>query len=60
MNVTSGYIWAKCDGKASIEEIGDLVVKHFDVDPAVARDDVRSAVAKLRKLGLLASAEGKI
>jgi hypothetical protein len=53
LNRTASYIWSRCDGKATVQEIVRQLAESFDVDLKTAMRDVMAAVWQLRKLNLL-------
>ena len=57
LNVTASFVWDRCDGRSTVEDIAGGMAERFDVDPAVARNDVTTVVRQLRDLNLLDSDE---
>lgn len=53
LNPTASFIWKRCDGKTSVQQIVNTLTEMFDVEFDVACRDVTEAIAKLRKLDLL-------
>ena len=53
LNSTASFIWKRCDGKTTIQQIVNALIDNFDVELEVARRDVTEVVAKLRSLNLL-------
>jgi len=53
LNTTATFIWRQLDGATSISAIATRLAERFDVDDAVAADDVAAIVDKLRELNLL-------
>ena len=47
LNETGAFIWDLIDGKRSIEEIAEELVKEFDVDSPTASIDVNELVKEL-------------
>lgn len=47
LNETGAFIWDLIDGKRSIEEIAEELVKEFDVDSPTATKDVNELVEDL-------------
>ena len=52
-NLTASFIWDRCDGWSTVDEIAALVAARFDVDRGVARVDVAAVVRQLLDLNLL-------
>jgi hypothetical protein len=52
-NRTASFIWDRCDGRSTVEDIAAGMAQSFDVDPSVARNDVTIVVRQLRDLNLL-------
>jgi hypothetical protein len=52
-NSTASFIWDRCDGRSTIEDIAAGMAQSFDVDPVIARNDVTMVVRQLRDLNLL-------
>jgi hypothetical protein len=53
LNSTARFIWQRCDGKQSAEEIADLLANEFAVESRVALKDVIETLGKLQALNLL-------
>ncbi len=53
LNSTARFIWQRCDGKQSAEEIADLLASEFAVELRVALKDVIETLGKLQALNLL-------
>ncbi len=53
LNHTAGFIWERCDGRCTLEEIATRLVETFDVDFNTAVDDVRKIVEQLEERKLL-------
>ncbi len=53
LNSTARFIWQRCDGKQSAEEIADLLASEFAVELRVALKDVIETLGKLQTLNLL-------
>jgi len=47
INEVGSLIWENLDGKKPAEELINLVVKHFDVTEAVARQDYQKFIDQL-------------
>jgi Coenzyme PQQ synthesis protein D (PqqD) len=54
-NVTAGFVWQRCDGRHTVEEMASELVAAYDVDLETARKAVDTALGQLDSLGLLAS-----
>jgi len=52
LNQTAAIVLSLCDGKRSIDEIGELIQGQFGLDET-PRDDVSETVKKLEAEGLL-------
>ena len=52
LNSTARFIWQRCDGKQSAEEIADLLASEFAVELRVALKDVIETLGKLQTLNL--------
>ena len=52
LNTTAAAVWAAIDGTATVAEIAALLADLYETDPAAVRDDVKSAVQRLRELRL--------
>jgi hypothetical protein len=53
LNCTASFVWGRCDGKTSVDEIVALMAAQFDVDEKVARNDVVDVIRRLGELKLL-------
>jgi hypothetical protein len=53
LNKTSAFIWERCDGGTSIDEIASQLCDHFDVSLAEAKVDIRRIVAELSRAGIM-------
>lgn len=47
------FVWESLDGRLSVEEICDRVVKDFDVGADSARSDINRFIAELKDAGLV-------
>ena len=57
LNGTMAFIWRRCDGQQSIDEMIDVMEAEFDgVDRTAAAVDLDRAVVELKNLGLLIDA----
>ena len=54
LNETALLIWEHCDGEHSLDDLADVLVRRFALDPDEARADVRDLVERLEMAGLLA------
>lgn len=53
MNATAGFIWERCDGTASVEDIVASVATEFGQSQDAVRGDVEAIVSKLVELDLV-------
>jgi len=53
LNQTASYIWDRCDGRSTIEEIAGQLAESFAVDPKAAARDAVATVRQLQRLNLL-------
>jgi hypothetical protein len=53
LNYTASFIWRRCDGRHSTDDIIREFTECFGVAPDVARDAVVASVRQLDALGLL-------
>jgi hypothetical protein len=53
LNRTASFVWGRCDGKTSVDEIVALVTAEFEVHEKVARNDVVDVIRRLCELKLL-------
>ncbi len=53
LNPTASYIWAQCDGSASVVEIAYRLTQRFDVDERVAEKDVSKVIHQLLERRLI-------
>ena len=53
LNMTASYIWERCDGLHTPDEISNELCEAFDVDVSTARQDVLAAMETLRQAKLL-------
>ena len=54
LNRTAGYVWSRCNGSISENEIIEQVVRDFDVEDHVAKQQVKEVIAQLLELKVLA------
>jgi Coenzyme PQQ synthesis protein D (PqqD) len=55
LNRTAGFIWERCDGRTTPQDIADQLVEVFAVDAGTAVASVTAALRQLEQLGLLES-----
>lgn len=53
LNTTATFIWQRCDGEHSTEDISRELAKVFEVDATTLDRDVEEALRQLAALGLL-------
>ena len=53
LNLTATYIWERCDGKASLEDIAAQLAETFDVEYETALNDVVRVIRDFQHLQLL-------
>lgn len=53
LNETGARIWRLLDGQHSLGEIGEILVREYEVQPDLARADVARVVDELCELGML-------
>lgn len=53
LNATALEVWDRCDGDHSVYQIAENLAERFEVDPAIAVDDVEQLVLSFRESGLL-------
>ena len=53
LNLTATYIWERCDGKASIEDIAAQLAETFAVEDETALNDVVRVIRDFHHLQLL-------
>ena len=56
LNRTASFVWHRCDGATSVQEIVRSLIGEFDVDEITASTDVANVIEKLRSHNLLAIA----
>jgi methyltransferase-like protein len=54
LNKTAAYLWEKCDGTKTLEELIKELCEHYNVDEATARKDAEAFIAKMKDSQLLA------
>jgi len=55
LNATASFIWERCDGRATPQDIAVQLVEAFEVDAHTAAASVASTLEQLARLGLLES-----
>jgi hypothetical protein len=53
LNPTASFIWDRCDGDRSLEQIAGGMMEAFEVDWQTAAQDVTETVKQFAELGLL-------
>ena len=53
LNSTASFIWDRCDGDRSVEQIADGMMEAFEVDRDTAAQGVADTVRQFADLGLL-------
>ena len=53
LNATASFIWHRCDGRRTVDEIVHELTGFFDVETQAANDAVIGVIAQLDQLGLL-------
>ena len=56
LNLTATFIWNRCDGQCTAQEIARQLVDAFDVDLRTAEASVAAALEQFKQLGLLVDA----
>lgn len=56
LNRTASYIWSKCNGSTSEDEIIEQVASDFDVDNHIAKMQVKKLIAQLLELKVITKA----
>ncbi len=54
LNRTASYIWSRCNGSLSENEIVEQLVRDFDVEDHIAQKQVKDVIAQLLELKVLA------
>ena len=49
LNESGAYIWEQIDGKKTIQDIIDLLVREYEIDKNMASEDVREFVGNMNK-----------
>lgn len=58
LNRTASYLWERCDGHATLEDLCAHLLQAFDVEAQTAAADVAAIVRQLQTLHLLDSCGG--
>jgi hypothetical protein len=53
LNETASFIWERCDGRSTPQDIADQLVDAFETDPVTAAASVMDALRRFDELGLL-------
>jgi len=53
LNPTASFIWDRCDGDRTLEQIAGGMMEAFEVDRETAAQDVAATVRQFTDLGLL-------
>jgi Coenzyme PQQ synthesis protein D (PqqD) len=53
LNLTATFIWDRCDGQCTAEEIARQLVEAFEIDSRTAEASVGLALQQFERLGLL-------
>ena len=53
MNEVAAFVWENLDGKTSVHEICEMIVKEFEVDIETATNDIIELLGQLRDLGVV-------
>jgi len=53
LNRTASFIWSRCNGSTSTEEIIEQLAHDFDVEDHVANKHVKDVIAQLLELNVL-------
>ena len=54
LNKTAAYLWERCDGTKTLEELIQLLCEHYNVDEATARKDAEAFIVNMKDKQLLA------
>jgi hypothetical protein len=60
LNAGAAAVWAACDGSASVARIVAAVRRTYSGSPIAIDRDVRTVIARLRRLGLLQKPPGDV
>ena len=53
LNKTAAYLWERCDGTKTLEELIQLLCEHYNVDEATARKDAEAFIVNMKDKQLL-------
>jgi transcription antitermination factor NusG len=53
LNETAGFIWGLLNGKRSVEEVRNEIVREYDVSDDEAREDVEAFLQQLIEIGAI-------
>lgn len=53
LNKTAAYLWERCDGTKTLEELIQLLCEHYNVDEATARKDAKAFIVNMKDKQLL-------
>jgi len=53
LNKTAAYLWERCDGSKTLEELIQLLCEHYNVDEATARKDAEAFIVNMKDKQLL-------
>jgi hypothetical protein len=56
LNETAAFIWERIDGKNSVSQIRDAIMREFEIDPGCAEGDTKNMLSQLEALSLVSSA----
>lgn len=57
LNVTAAYVWQRCNGASSIQEMAAALAEDFGIDAGMAAQDVASIIETFGNLGLLVAGD---
>jgi hypothetical protein len=53
LNPTAAVIWRMCDGSGTLKDISLQIADGYDLNPAMAEQDVREVLSKFLQAGLI-------
>jgi hypothetical protein len=53
LNKTAAYLWERCDGTKTLEELIQLLCERYNVDEATARKDAEAFIISMKDKQLL-------
>ena len=53
LNKTAAYLWERCDGTKTLEELIQLLCERYNVDEATARKDAEAFIMSMKDKQLL-------